>query len=177
MMNKLGLWTVNDENLFSNRRQNQSIISGTASYHFQPFAAYWARYKKIIEANNDPIKLREIFGDDIPPNFNCSDYSIIRIPYDLVPEGFMDEKQIIRAKSTIHSGIFNLEFGAIFVSDSEGLFRRSLIESCVGTPDKPIKLPSGELYFDVSLHGDPRKEYIIGIDPAADQDNFSSVVL
>jgi hypothetical protein len=177
-MSRLGLWTVDDEHRYSGRRMNQAIISGTADYAFKSFAKYFYRYKAIIEAKDDPAKLKDIFPDgDIPANFRSSDYSIIRIPYALMPEGFMDEKQILRAKSTMHSGIFNLEYGCVFQADSEGFFKRSLIESCVGSPSNPIRLPSGDTWFDVSLHGNPAKEYIMGVDPAAERDNFSVVVI
>jgi len=65
----------------------------------------------------------------------------------------MDDKQVMRAKATMHAGIYACEYGATFISDSEGFFKRSLIESCVGTSSKPIRLPSGDVWFDASLHG------------------------
>ena len=55
----------------------------------------------------------------------------MRIPYELLPEGFMDASQVARSKATVHAGIYQMEFGACFTRDSEGFFKRSLIESCV----------------------------------------------
>jgi hypothetical protein len=33
------------------------------------------------------------------------------------------------------------------------------------------------LMFDATIHGDPKKQYVYGIDPASEQDNFSIVIL
>ena len=175
---KLGIWTADAELKYSNKQKNQSIISGTADFAFKPFAKYWKRYCEIINSRGDPDRLRQILGiDTTPDNFNWKDYSVIRIPYELIPEGFMDDKNVIRAKATVHSGIFSMEYGAVFPEDSEGFFKRSLIESCVGTSNCPIQLPSGSIWFDTMLHGSKTREYVIAVDPASEQDNFSIVVL
>ena len=99
-----GIWNDELEQL-TQRLGNQAIITGTADYAFKHFAAYWRRYSEIINSCGDTHKLREIFGGEIPDNFNWKDYSIIRIPYELIPRGFMDDKQVARAKATIHTGI------------------------------------------------------------------------
>ena len=155
---------------------NQALISGTADYDFKHFASYWKRYKSIIESKGDQQKLNEIFKGDIPDNFNWKDYSIIRIPYELIPKGFMDDKQVSRAKATIHNGIYNMEYAACFVKDSEGFFRRSLIESCVAN-NANIIVDEKQLLFDAVISGDPNKQYVFGIDPASEQDNFSIIII
>lgn len=150
---------------------NQSIIAGTASYGFQHFAKYWKRYKAFIESKGDPDKLKEYFPDGIDPSFNYKDYSVIRLPVTLLPDGFMDEKNVSRSKATVHSGIFNMEYGACFINDSNGFFKRSLIESCI--TNEPIN----GVQFHAELRGSPRGKYVFGVDPASEQDNFSIVVL
>lgn len=161
-----------------NNKSNQVIISGTAYYDFNHFADYWKKWKKIIFTKGRKDKLRDLFGGDEPdPSFNWKDYSIIRIPYTLVPKGFLDQAQIARAKATIHNGIFLMEYSAVFATDSQGFFKRSLIESCVGTDSKPINLPSGPVYFDPMLKGVHNKKYVIGVDPASEIDNFAIVVV
>ena len=100
------------------------------------------------------------------------------MPVDLIPKGFMDEAQVARSKATIHNGIYLMEFGACFCTDSSGFFKRSLIESCVGNDTKPINIASGgQVYFDPLLKGNPSGQYIIGVDPASEVDNFSIIVL
>ena len=175
-MKEAGFW--NDElEVLSTRMGNQAIISGTADYDFKHFASYWKRYKSIIESQGDNQKLEEIFHGEVPPNFNWKDYSIIRIPYELIPKGFMDDKQVSRAKATIHTGIYNMEYAACFVKDSQGFFRRSLIESCVTKSQNPILINNKPIIFDAVTQGNPNLKYIYGIDPASEKDNFSIVIL
>jgi hypothetical protein len=175
-MRAAGLWNEELE-VLNKKMGNQAIISGTADYAFKHFASYWRRYKTIIESKGDINKLEEMFKGEVPSNFNWKDYSIIRIPYELIPKGFMDDKQVSRAKATIHNGIYNMEYAACFVSDSEGFFRRSLIESCVANDNKPIVIGNKKIVFDAVTRGSNEHKYVYGIDPASEQDNFSIVVL
>lgn len=175
-MIEAGLWNDELEKL-EYKMGNQAIISGTADYAFKHFASYWKRYKTIIESKGEKNKLEEIFNGEVPENFNWKDYTIIRIPYELIPKGFMDDKQVSRAKATIHTGIYNMEYAACFVKDSEGFFRRSLIESCVASEANNILINNEQVCFDAVTKGDPSKTYVYGIDPASEQDNFSIVIL
>lgn len=176
-MKDAGMWNEQLEQLQHNMG-NQAIISGTADYAFKHFASYWKRYKAIIESKGEKYKLEEIFHGEVPNNFSWKDYSIIRIPYELIPIGFMDDKQVARAKATIHIGIYNMEYAACFTADSDGFFKRTLIESCVTADNKEIALPqSGKIVFDAKIKGDHNKQYIYGIDPASEQDNFSIIIL
>lgn len=161
--------------------QNQIIISGTCGYDFEHFADYWRKYKTIIESQGDAEKMSDIFPDGIPNRFDWKDYSIIRIPYSKIPEGFLDENILTRAKATLHSGTFACEFGAVFSKDSAGFFKRSLIDSCVAS-EKHLDSPYWPKAwcptpFDAAVRGDPNKEYLIAIDPASEVDNFSIIVL
>ena len=175
-MTQAGVWNE-DLEILNTKMGNQAIISGTADYSFKHFAQYWRRYKTIIESRGDKKKLEEMFKGEVPDSFNWRDYSIIRIPYEMVPKGFMDDKQVSRAKATIHSGIYNMEYAACFVSDSEGFFKRSLIEGCVTSDIKPILVNNKPVFFDATITGKPDLQYIYGIDPASEQDNFSIVIL
>jgi hypothetical protein len=176
-MQEMGIW--NDElEALDTKMSNQAIISGTADYAFKHFAKYWNRYKTIINSKGDINKLKDVFPESVPENFNWKDYSIVRIPYELIPKGFMDDKQVARAKATIHTGIYNMEYAACFVEDSEGFFRRSLVESCVVSTEKNITDSQGRpILFDAIVKGSSHKQYIYGIDPASENDNFSIVIL
>ena len=176
-MKDAGLWNKELE-LLDYKMGNQAIIAGTADYSFKHFAGYWKRYKNIIESKGDRQKLEEIFQGEVPDNFRWTDYSIIRVPYELIPKGFMDDKQVSRAKATIHSGIYNMEYAACFITDSEGFFRRSLLEKCVvGGNNKNIVFNNKPVEFDAVTTGKSDKTYIYGIDPASEQDNFSITIL
>ncbi len=153
-MKDSGLWSEELE-VLQTKKNNQAIIAGTADYSFKHFASYWKRYKSIIESKGDKHKLEELFKGEVPDSFNWKDYSIIRIPYELVPKGFMDDKQVSRSKATIHTGIYNMEYAACFTEDSDGFFKRSLIESCVCSESKPVIINDKPIFFDVSTSGKP----------------------
>jgi len=174
---ELGVETKDQETNQIMEKSNQIILSGTAYYDFNHFADYWKRYRKIVNSKGNSTKLAEVFGDQPPSEFDWSEYSVIRMPVNKLPDGFMDEGQVARAKATIHSGIYNMEYGACFTTDSQGFFKRSLLEACTTSQSDPITLPSGDVFFEAMLRGDPQKKYVFGVDPASEVDNFSIVVL
>ena len=164
------------------KKDNQIILSGTAYYDFNHFADYWKKWKAIIKSQGKENRLRDIFGEDPPKDFNWKDYSIIRIPYELLPEGFMDASQVARSKATVHAGIYQMEFGACFTRDSQGFFKRTLIEQCVANEQTDetksiLDISKNPIVFEAKLMGDKDKKYVFGIDPASEVDNFSIVVL
>ena len=179
----LGLDISEDKKGTIESKDNQIILSGTAYYDFNHFSEYWKKWKTIVKSRGDRNKLKDLFGgEDVPEEFDWTEYSVIRIPYELLPEGFMDASQVARSKATVHTGIYQMEFGACFTRDSQGFFKRTLIESCVsneGTDNRlPIKDSQGnDIIFEAKLMGDSDKRYIYGVDPASEVDNFSIVVL
>lgn len=174
-MKELGLWNENKQAQYDRENfGNQVIISGTAYYEFNHFAKYWKRYKQIIYSKGEKRKLDAIFNNETPVDFNYRDYCVIRIPVELVPRGFMDEKNVALSKATASSGNYNVEYGAVFVKDSDGFYRRTLIETCVA----PLTYSSGEIVnFKCTLRGNTHKKYIFSVDPASERDNFSITIL
>jgi hypothetical protein len=170
---------IEDSSSGEEKKDNQIILSGTAYYDFNHFATYWKKWKAIIKSKGNRSKLKEIFnGEEPPENFDWSQYSIIRMPYELLPKGFMDADQVARSKATVHTGIYQMEYGACFTRDSQGFFKRSLIESCVISQNNQVNDSQGNpIHFEAALIGDQNKKYIFGVDPASEVDNFSIVVL
>jgi len=182
LLKRLGLWTGEmDQEEAKKLRGNQSVLSGTCDYAFNHFARYWNEYKRVIATRGDPAEVKKLFGGAVPDGFNASAYSVIRLPYDLIPHGYMDASTIARARQITNTGQFRREYLTIFESDSDGFFKRSLIERCViGSPlHQPVEFPScGPVDFQASLAGDPaRCRYVFGIDPASESDNFAVAVL
>jgi hypothetical protein len=179
LMKQLGVWTDEDEAQESKiLRSNQNIVSGTAYYSFNHFYKTWFNYKRIIESNGDKNLLEQIFQGPVPDGFDWRDYSIIRLPVEILPPGFMDAKQITSARINSTKANYLIEYGATFATDSDGFFKRSLIESCVsGNPSSPIVLPSGEVLFHASLLGDSSVQHVMAIDPASERDNFAVIIL
>lgn len=68
-----------------------------------------------------------------------------------------------------------MNIGACFVADSDGFYRRSIIEAA--TVNKPILVNGTPIQFSIERQGFPDRKYIIGVDPAADADNAAIVVL
>src|SRR5690606_3637327 len=112
--------------------------------------------------SGDKNKISEyIPKDEIPDGFNWVDYSIIRLPFELMPKGVMDEKVVASAKASVFSGTYQREYAAVFPRDSSGFFRRTLIDSCVVHDN--FELPSvGKVCFQAATHGNSNKKYVYG---------------
>ena len=182
VLKRLGLWTAEmDEQEIKQVRGNQSVLSGTCGYAFEVFCKYWKEYKAIIESKGDPAVLEDLFKGPPEPGFNWRAYSVIRIPYELMPPGFMDDATIARAKQTTHLAIFNNEYRAVFSADSNGFFKRSLVESCVvgkaDNPNPPIHASCGLVNFTAALRGEPNRQYVFSTDPASESDRFAVTIL
>lgn len=161
-------------------KDNQIVLTGSAYYYFNHFAQYWEKWKAIIYSRGSQERLNEIFKGDIPLGFDWKDYCIMRIPYELLPIGFMSDANIARSKATMTSGVFEMEFNAVFSKDSNGFFKASSIENATANKDNNIILPSSApepIIFEPKVKGDPDKQYVFGVDPASEVDNFSIVVI
>jgi len=160
-------------------RGNQIIYSGTAYYAFNHFAKKFDMWRQIISSKGDPTEVAKIFGGEnlVPDGFNYEDYCIIRIPHTHLPDGLLDRRQLAHAKATLPKTIYLMEYGAVFVKDSDGFFPRSLIEGCTVGPNKPIETPDGPIVFTPIMKGNSKCTYVMGIDPAAERDNLSVVIV
>jgi len=178
-----GRWSDKQEGIYQDRQQNQSILAGTCGYDFEPFADYWRKYKNTIKSRGDISKINGGVEGEVPEYMKRLDwkqFSVVRIPYELIPEGFMDDQQVTRARATMHNGIYQMEYGACFTSDSQGFFKRSLIEAATAHT-RNLEKPGWPSYcnnvFDVVTRGQPDRQYVFGVDPASEQDNFALIVL
>ena len=176
-LKELGMYEEADEIEGELGFGNQTIIAGTAYYAFNHFYEYFVRQREIVRSKGDERYLEEhVFKGKIPEGFDWTHYSVMRLPEGVLPEGFMDKSQLAQAKAMLHSSRYDMEYEACFAKDSEGFFRRSLIERC--STNNPVATKDGsEVSFDAMLCGNPNKKYIYGIDPASENDNFSIVIL
>lgn len=174
ILQEYNVWSEDQEDDFAAKKGNQAIITGTADYDFTHFGQYFKRWSDIIKSKGDPHKLEAIFnGGETPESFSWKDYCLMRIPYELIPRGFMDDKTVAKSRATITSATYEMEYGAVFSSDSQGFFKRSLIDSCCARENRPIN----GIWFSPSMIGQKNLKYVFGVDPAAESDNFSIVVL
>lgn len=97
-----------------------------------------------------------------------SDYAVYVFNYKDAPEGFFDLEMIEHAKKTSSDIAFRMEYMSEFPADSEGFFKRSLIDSCVSRPPDEFKL---------EMQGEKGAKYILGVDPARNNDNFAISII
>jgi hypothetical protein len=178
-LKKLGQWSkeMNDNKLL-NKTGNQIVYSGTAYYAFNHFCRYFKKWHAIISSKGDMKKIKEIFSEtDLSTDgFDWRDYAVLRIPYTHVPEGLHDPVILAQAKATLHTNQFLMEYGAAFVTDSNGFYKRSVIEAA--TTNKPICTSSGK-YIQFSARREGSKDHVcvMGVDPAADRDNAAITIV
>ena len=131
---ELGLATEDD---FEDETVNKMIMASSGYYKFNHM---WRRMK-------DYWGQMEKHGDR-------SSYMVHQIPYWDMPDGFLDMNNIEEAKRIMSEAEFRMEYEAAMISDSEGFFKASLLESCT--------LNSG---FSLELKGRAGEQYILGVDP------------
>jgi len=176
---KEGRMTVDE---MTRKQGNQIVYSGTANYQFNHFYKTFMTHKAIIDnkIRGDAKEVGDKLGiEDAEESLitegglDYRDYGIIRIPYQGLPESYMDEKQISQAKVTMPKALFQMEYECIFPTDSDGFFKRSIINSA--TPGH--RSSAGGSAFGIELAGKPGYEYVMGIDPARKTDNFAISIL
>ncbi len=96
-----------------------------------------------------------------------SDYAVYVFNYLDAPEGFFDMSAIEHAKRTSSKVAFDMEYLSYFPSDSDGFFKRSLLDSCI----------SFNPAFYLEQKGKNDGMYFMGIDPARDRDNFTICIV
>jgi hypothetical protein len=163
----------------SKPQSNQIVYSGTSSFQFNHFYKLYTIHKTIIEnkivgSSLDVNARLSLFDEEALQHghLDYNDYAIIQIPYYGLPESFMDEKQIAQARVTMPKALFSMEYECVFPTDSDGFFKRSIIN--MATPGHKA---CGGLPFPVEVNGTPGFEYVMGIDPARKTDNFAISIL
>jgi len=160
---------------------NQICISGTAFYEFNHFYRKYEMYRKLIFSKGDRKAITSAFTEgnkyliqggldqELLKSFKHTDYAIFQLPWNGVPAGFMDETVIINAKLTDSPSKFGMEYLCKFAKDSDGFFKRSLIEAA-----RPRE---HENLVHVELFGQPGAQYVMGIDPARYNDNLAIQII
>lgn len=118
---------------------NKIIMTSSAFYQFNHMFNTLLKYEQRVAE-----------GDDR--------YAVHRLSYRDMPEGFLDNDNLMNAKERLSRIEFLMEYEALWQADSSGVFKASLIERCKSND------------FSVNLSGDPSKEYVLGIDPARTSD-------
>ena len=178
-MKNQGKWDNNKEReAMAILKSNQIVLAGTAKFHFNHFAQDWIRYREIIRAAGNTELLMKICNEEDPAKLpNPNEYAIIRIPYQLYPEGIMDTSTIHNIKGSTSKAVFQQEYETVFTDDSDGFFKAKLLHECTANDAIEwggIKITDA---FDPYLRANPGKKYVLGFDPAAKIDNAAIVIL
>ncbi len=135
-----------DEGDFDNKKvANQILITSSGYFTFNHMYDLYKVYKEEMLSGNEK-------------------YAVFRIPYDLLPEGFLDEDNITSARKEMSSLEFSMEYEAAFIPDTDGFYKASLLESCK------------DVNYGPQVAGVAGKSYILGVDPARSEDSFAIVV-
>jgi len=95
-------------------------------------------------------------------------YSVMQLPYWLMPDGFLDETNIEEARETLPNSLFEMEYCGLMVSDTDGFYKASLLEACTAN--------TVDNFHTVIKTGDRDKEYLMAIDPAREKDSFAILI-
>ena len=174
-----GLWTPEKQNLIKGFR-NQSIISGTVGDINGNLQNYYEKYSSIIKSKGDESAFRKTFGDKKIKGIDYKDFCVIRIPYTLIPEGFMDEKVISGMEASMEVGTFSAEYGCCPITDTNGFYKKSLVDGATASPKNIEKEYWPEWCpeeFHATIMGSPKYKYVYGVDPAHSSDNFAITIL
>lgn len=155
----------------SRRKGNQIIMAGTAYYKFNHFYKYYQYYKAVI-ANNGKAAgiMRDCPDSKISADVDPTPYALIRLPYDKLPLEMMDLNILSQGEATMDKQVFNMEYNCVFPDDSDGFYLASTI-------DRVTCNSQTQTYFTCKLSGDGESSYVMGVDPASEDDNFAINIL
>lgn len=169
--------TEKEENLVATNVKNvlagnQIIIGGTATYHFNHFYKYFMLYKELILSGGDKNQLKQKFpAMSIPEgDVDASQYAVIRIPAHVLPPGMMDENILAQGQATMDPQIFLQEYCCVFSKDSDGFFLASSLHRATCPVQSTAE---GLIDFPATLVGHDDTKYVMGIDPASEDDDFA----
>lgn len=151
---------------------NKIVLSGTAGFKNETFYRMYKQYTTILShrVRGYASEYEEALGADFlgDERIDYRDYCIIRMKYTDLPPGLMDTKMIHNARATMTKMLFDMEYNTLFGDDTVGYFKQKDINEATA------KSPGG---FCVSLFGNPKRQYVIGVDPARTTDRAAVVLV
>lgn len=137
---------ITKEELEEEVSANQIIITSSGYFTFNHMYNLYCVYRDEMLANNNK-------------------YAAFRVPYTLLPPGFLDKDNVEAAKKEMSSLEFRMEYEAAFIPDTDAFYKASLLDACSNTS------------FSTQVVGSPGKSYCLGIDPARSEDSFAIAVV
>lgn len=157
---------------------NRFIGSSTAYYQYNHL---WSSINQVIEKthgkrkelirkglNADHLVVRGggLNNNQIPGRyFSDGTQALLCVPYWDVDRGFLAEDWINGQRGSLSQYTFDMEYCAFFPPDSEGFFRRQMLDGARNSSD-----------FSIVFRPRAGCRYVMGIDPARVSDNFAASV-
>lgn len=138
-----GAMTEEDREIIEDRKK--VIFLTSASYHFQHL---YHRYCEWIDLLTNPKRADALKASGVS-------YSVSRIGYEAMPEGLLNMKEIEEARRDLSAQLFDKEYSAKFITDSDAYFRASKMQAC--------SIEDGQSPC-LEITGERGGEYILGID-------------
>jgi len=151
---------------------NKIILSGTAGFRGEPLYRMFKQYSTILAHKIDGYAMD--YSDELgieqagEEQIDYRDYCVVRMKYTDLPPGMMDVKIIHNAKATMSRVFFDMEYNTIFADDSVGFYKQKDINNATSSS------PDG---FSTCIVGHPKRQYVIGVDPARTADRASICVI
>jgi hypothetical protein len=136
---------ITQEELDAEISANQIIITSSGYFTFNHMYDLYKVYRDEMRAGN-------------------TRYAAFRVPYKLLPPGFLDKDNVESAKREMSNLEFRMEYEAAFIPDTDAFYKASLLEACSNTS------------FSTQVVGSPERSYCLGVDPARSEDSFAICV-
>ena len=154
----------NNEKRASNILGNQLVLSGTANFAFNHAYKWFTNYRKIVESKGDKTALNELMSGNLTDKelakFDYRDFCTLELPYEKLPQGFLDESTILNSKATMAQEFFDMEYKCKWIQDTKGFIPMSLIMK----------------HRDGTVEAGSIAPCVMGIDPARSSANFAIVI-
>jgi hypothetical protein len=137
---------ITQEEIDKQGSSNQIIITSSGYFTFNHMYELYKIYREEMMAGNEK-------------------YAVFRVPYKLLPPGFLDKDNVESAKREMSSLEFRMEYEAAFIPDTDAFYKASLLEACSKTT------------FSTQVAGSVGKSYCLGIDPARSEDSFALAIV
>jgi intein/homing endonuclease len=122
---------------FVDESANKMVMASSGYFKFNHM---WDRMRAYWKAMRDPATEKK--------------YAVHQVPYQLMPEAFLDMENINSSRLQMSSIEFRMEYEAAMVSDSDGFFKASALDACTANSD-----------FSLQMVGAHDKKYVMGMDP------------
>jgi intein/homing endonuclease len=137
---------------------NQILLTGTAYYEDNHFTKTYYKYRNLIDnkyCGSVGDVDQSVAGNEY---VDYKDYAVLHFDYTMLPDGYMEEKQISQAKLTMSESAFAMEYMSKFQSNSQGFYKHSDVQKCES---------AGTDRYVVEVRGNPACQYVLGIDPSS----------